>query len=121
MPVLLQLAGFLCLSFAFTLMCRPRVRPSPAAYTLAIAVDGVSIAFTLGVLAMWPRWWLLVPLTLWAGALWLHILRLRDARVMVRVLESTYPPIQPPQCHHPPYDPEHHYRDHEDWPPTWHR
>ncbi|AEM88799.1 hypothetical protein [Streptomyces violaceusniger] len=92
MPAFLQVAGFACLAFAFTLLTRPRERPSPAAYLWAIAVDALCIVFVLGVLIVWPAWWLLIPLTIWGSTLALHVLRLRDARVMVRVLEANSPP-----------------------------
>ncbi|MFD8335553.1 hypothetical protein ACFV42_23275 [Streptomyces solisilvae] len=93
MSTFLQVAGFTCLAFAFTLLARPGVRPSPAAYLWAIAVDTLCILFVFAVLIVWPAWWLLIPLTLWAGAMAVHILRLRDARVMARVLEANRPLI----------------------------
>jgi len=100
---LLQIAGFGCLIFAFTLLCRPCVRPSPAAYALAITLDAACIAFILSVIVLWPSWWLLLPLTLWAIALWVHVLRLRDARALVRVLEANRAPLWlPPDDDRPP-------------------
>lgn len=121
MPVFLQLAGFACLVFAYTLMCRPKVRPSPATYGFAIAVDCLCVAFILGVTAVWPSPWLLIPMALWGIALWVHIGRYRDARVMVRVLEANHPAVWAPQRDRPAQYAEDYYRDHEDWPPDWHR
>lgn len=92
MPVLLQAAGALCALFAFTVFARPRIRPSPAAYLCAITVDALAILFALAVLISWPAWWLLIPLLLWAAVLTMHLMRLRDARVMVAVLRANHPP-----------------------------
>jgi len=96
-PTFLQAAGFACLVLAVTLLTRPRVRPSPATYAWAITVDALCILFTLGVLIVWPVWWLVIPLALWSAAMAVHILRLRDARVMVKVLKATHPPLGGPR------------------------
>jgi len=92
----LQVAGFACLAFAFILLAKPYVRPSPAAYLWAITVDALCSLFVLGMLIVWPSWWLLIPLMLWGAAMAIHILRLRDSRVMVRVLDANHPPIRGP-------------------------
>lgn len=104
MPAVLQLAGFACLAFTFSLLCRPRIRPSPATYAFAIAVDSLCLVFIGGVIALWPAPWLLIPLGLWSAALWLHLVRLRDARVMVRVLEANHPAVWAPERYYPPDD-----------------
>lgn len=92
MPTFLQVVGFACLAFAFVLLARPRVRPSPVTYLYVIATDALCILFVLGVLILWPSWWLLIPLVLWSATMAIHVLRLRDAREMVRVLEANSPP-----------------------------
>ncbi|MGW5820334.1 hypothetical protein [Streptomyces noursei] len=116
MPVFLQIAGFICVTFAFTLLARPRIRPSPATYGFAIALDVCALGFIAGVMILWPATWLLFPLLLWAAALVMHIHRFRDARVMTRVLHATYPAVRDRVRAPRPYDEAEGWRPPHQWP-----